>query len=219
MRLIHIWCDYTGRDGAATARHLRAKQSWLQAQKKGAWVNGVVYQDRLMRNSRNLLHEVKPLPYVKDIIDRGIAAAKGQSGDMVIFTNDDSLISEDLIEALEIAPDIGCATRRDFQKLPDVFNYDTIREGEWHPGADLFFFTVAQWHLIKPRFPDMVYACQAWDLVLRNIFKEQGGVEIPNLIAHQIHPQWWVQNQKSPANRYNHRLAKRFFDARNLPFA
>jgi hypothetical protein len=223
MRLIHIWCDYKGRSPEALGRHMRARQSWTTAKRNfnglSGWISSMVDEDRLPRNSQNLLHEVKPLPFVKDIIDRGIANANGKGDDMILFTNDDIAMSEQLCDGIAIGPLLGWGTRYDFHELPEPLNYDTICLGQWHPGADLFYFTVDQWKEIRPEFPDMVYACQAWDLVLRRIIKEKGGVELPGVIAHELHPQWWVAHQYSPANRHNLRLAQKFFRSKNLPLA
>lgn len=216
MRLIHIWCDYTGRKAEDLARHQIAAQSWLKAKQEGQWVTCAVNQNELARNTRKTMADLKPLPYVKDIISHAIKKTRATPTDLLVFTNDDICMAENIVEKLD---GIGWGSRKDFQKVPDVLTEETISTGYFHPGADLFFFPAEAWIALERKFPDMIYACQAWDLVMRCLFREIGGSEVFNQIAHQDHKQWWVANQHSPSNRYNRRIAEHFFKSKNLPLA
>jgi hypothetical protein len=60
-------------------------------------------------------------------------------------------------------------------------------------------------------YPDMVMGREACDMVLRQLIKRTGGVEIPQCIYHEKHPSFWekVGNKESlPSNRLNRAMAK-----------
>jgi len=216
MRLIHVWCDYTGRKAPDLARHQVAAKSWCKAKEQGTWITCAVNQSDLARNTRKTMADLKPLPYIKDIFNYAIKESRAMPDDLLVFTNDDVCMAEGIAGQLN---GIGWGSRKDFKKVPDVFTEETIAAGRFHPGADLFFFPAEAWLTLETRFPDMIYACQAWDLVMRCLLRAMNGTEVVNQIAHQDHEQWWLANKYSPSNRYNRRCAERFFKSKKLPLA
>ena len=90
--------------------------------------------------------------------------------------------------------------------------------GEWFAGTDLVAFTKRWWLEHGSEFPDMVLACECWDLVMRNLIKIHGGIELFEAIYHEIHHAWWYWSdnfKNNPGNHWNRKLSTEFFRARS----
>ena len=61
----------------------------------------------------------------------------------------------------------------------------------------------------------MLLACEFWDLVIRNLMKIHGGLELCDAIYHETHKSWWYRPEnfrKNVGNLYNKELSEKFFN-------
>ena len=142
--------------------------------------------------------------------------------DVVILINADICLTPWGADAIERAVEKYGAchcTRLNFPRpMPVVQHRSQMANGVWFAGTDLVAFTVKWWQENKAEFPDMVLACEGWDLVMRNLINITGGVDVPDAIYHETHDNYWYDGARSrprefPGNAHNQRLSKAFFEA------
>ena len=105
--------------------------------------------------------------------------------------------------------------RHDFVRLtnPLISEADVIK-GKWYCGSDAFAFTVEWWKENREDFPDMYFAREGWDMIMRNMIKRSGGTEIHSAIFHEKHKSFWEapENKNCAENIHNRKLAQEWLN-------
>lgn len=205
MTLIHTWCPPFHRNVGESMRSRAAHSSWDRAYKTGTWLPCEIAEKELPRNASTVLNDPRPLPFIRDIFDRAIEATHAEPDDIIVFTNDDIAMAEEIGPVIEDVK-IGWSSRKDFVSIPRRVTRDILCKGADHPGVDIVFFPVKSWEHIRSVFPDMLLATERWDLVMRSVLKKAGGTEVKNIIAHAMHMAYWTRYWDNPAAKYNCKL-------------
>lgn len=158
------------------------------------------------------------IPKVKQMID--YASEKAEANSIIVISNADILFHPDITgQILHNIERYGAVYfhRWDFQKINSylVASQDKVSLGsKWYPGSDVFAFSKAWWLNKKDEFPDMYFAREAWDMVMRNMIKKYGGVEIHKSIYHEKHPSFWEakENRNCKENIHNRSLASQWLN-------
>ena len=216
-----VWSDTLGEPLSADTqrRNAFARSTWqpLLQSRKG-WVEHHVTE--VPRTSRDF-GDTRTLPFIHDMVEQAVAKTRKPT-DVVILINADICLTPWGADAIERAVEKYGAchcTRLNFPRpMPVVRHRSQMANGVWFAGTDLVAFTVKWWQENKAEFPDMVLACEGWDLVMRNLINITGGVDVPDAIYHETHDNYWYDGARSrprefPGNAHNQRLSKIFFDA------
>lgn len=216
-----VWSDTLGEPLSADAqrRNAFARSTWqpLLQSRKG-WVEHHVTE--VSRTSRDF-GDTRTLPFIHDMVEQAVAKTRKPT-DVVILINADICLTPWGADAVERAVEKYGAchcTRLNFPRpMREVKHRSQLTGGIWFAGTDLVAFSVKWWTEHKAEFPDMVLACECWDLVMRNLINITGGVDVPDAIYHEIHDNYWYDGPRAkprefPGNAHNQRLSKIFFEA------
>lgn len=165
----------------------------------------------------------RALPYLKDVLQKGMDAMKDES-DILAWTNDDVWIHPEIADLLRFHVSIYdvCTSRRCEVEslLPDDAtpeDYKAVHGG--HLGRDLFACTkrwlLDHWNDI----PDFFTASSKFDLALAYLVRNYHGHTLQTIqsldaqawpaeieigyLAHVRHQSHWSQNPDSPAEQHN----------------
>ncbi len=215
--MFHVWNDYDRTDDGNQHRHGLSKLTWeKQYNANPAWVSYPVHDRMLNRSSLNV-GERRSTPFIKDVI--GMAAHEARPEDILVFTNDDSLMLPEFTEIIKSTVGGISAIWGARWELP------TGAEQKWgnpkgyrHCGADVFAFTKQWWSENEKNFPDFLIGYEAWDLCLRMLIEMTGGIQVEGLVAHFIHQPVWhsAEHREGPGNIHNRRLFQQWLANRNL---
>lgn len=201
---------------ASESEKLKAESRSLNASR---WLECEFKRENSWRNSAEApIHDDRPMPFWRDLIDYALQQ-EPRDHDIIALTNSDSCFVPGLTGwVLDTVARHGAAYthRWDFHKKLTVplAHEAAVRRGEWYPGSDAFFFTPEWWRAHGEEYPDMILGREQNDEILRQLIKRHGGVEIPAAIYHEKHASHWEHHgrrQTSNGNRYNQKLAHRFF--------
>jgi len=191
-KIIHTWADFRSElPDDNTARRMKlARASWEIEYATGRWKSRRFFQSVADRDSR-MVGDSRPVPFVHDLIDHAIRAARRPS-DIIALTNADVGFTPGLTGwVLEAIPRHGAAFthRWDFDRLdrPCVSEAEVMTRGKWYSGSDAFFFSVKWWKEHGAEFPDMILGREHWDEVFRQLIKRYQGSEICGAIYHEKH--------------------------------
>lgn len=216
-----VWSDTLGEPLSADTqrRNALARSTWEPLlQSRPGWVEHHVTE--VPRTSRDF-GDTRTLPFIHDMVEQAVAKTRKPT-DVVILINADICLTPWGADAVERAvKQYGAChcTRLNFPRPMQVVKHRSqLTGGIWFAGTDMVAFTVKWWTEHKAEFPDMVLACECWDLVMRNLINITGGVDVPDAIYHEIHDNYWYDGARSrprefPGNAHNQRLSKIFFDA------
>lgn len=216
-----VWSDTLGEPLSADAqrRNAFAHATWEPLlQSRQGWVEHHVTE--VPRTSRDF-GDTRTLPFIHDMVEQAVAKTRKPT-DVVILINADICLTPWGADAIERAVEKYGAchcTRLNFPRPMQIVKHRSqLTGGIWFAGTDLVAFSVKWWTEHKAEFPDMVLACECWDLVMRNLINITGGVDVPDAIYHEIHDNYWYDGARSrprefPGNAHNQRLSKAFFEA------
>jgi hypothetical protein len=173
-----------------------------------------VHDSQLKRTAKGTLKDPRALPYLRDLL--GIALNRSTPNDLVVFTNDDVVLSPGLTETLCLVENAAWSSRMEFVRLPELPTCLEIMMGRKHPGADLFAFTPEWWVLHGDDMPDMVLGAPEWDMVLRLLMQITTGVELHAAIAHEEHRSYWLTHTSDRSTVHNRKLAFEWLAERKL---
>jgi hypothetical protein len=156
------------------------------------------------------------LPKIKDMINC-IAERNINDDDIIFIANSDISIVPNLTGFLLNLRKGGAAYfhRHDFKRLDKpLISEVEIKQGSWYIGSDAFAFTKRWWLNNRNIFPDMYYAREAWDMIMRNMIKRFHGFEIFTSIYHEKHKSFWEskEGKNCKENVHNRRVAKQWLD-------
>ncbi len=152
------------------------------------------------------------IPKVKKMID--YAAEEASDDDIILITNADICFVPGISGWILHETDRHEAVyfhRHDFEKITNLFISESqVGKGKWYAGSDVFAFTKRWWNKHKEIYPDMYYAREAWDMVMRNMIKRSKGTEIHKAIYHEKHKSFWEakENRNCPENLHNRALGQ-----------
>ena len=216
-----VWSDTLGEPLSADTqrRNAFARSTWEPLlQSRQGWVEHHVTE--VPRTSRDF-GDTRTLPFIHDMVEQAVAKTRKPT-DVVILINADICLTPWGADAIERAVEKYGAchcTRLNFPRpMREVKHRSQLTGGIWFAGTDLVAFSVKWWTEHKTEFPDMVLACECWDLVMRNLINITGGVDVPDAIYHETHDNYWYDGARSrprefPGNAHNQRLSKAFFEA------
>ena len=216
-----VWSDTLGEPLSADTqrRNALARSTWEPLlQSRQGWVEHHVTE--VPRSSRDF-GDTRTLPFIHDMVEQAVAKTRKPT-DVVILINADICLTPWGADAVERAvKQYGAChcTRLNFPRPMQIVKHRRqLAGGIWFAGTDLVAFSVKWWTEHKAEFPDMVLACECWDLVMRNLINITGGVDVPDAIYHEIHDSYWYDGARSrprefPGNAHNQRLSKLFFEA------
>ena len=216
-----VWSDTLGEPLSADTqrRNAFARSTWEPLlQSRQGWVEHHVTE--VPRTSRDF-GDTRTLPFIHDMVEQAVAKTRKPT-DVVILINADICLTPWGADAIERAVEKYGAchcTRLNFPRPMQVVKHRSqLTGGIWFAGTDLVAFSVKWWTEHKAEFPDMVLACECWDLVMRNLINITGGVDVPDAIYHETHDNYWYDGARSrprefPGNAHNQRLSKAFFEA------
>lgn len=216
-----VWSDTLEEPLSADAqrRNAFAHTTWEPLLKsRQGWVEHRIAS--VSRSSRDF-GDTRTLPFIHDMVEQAVAKTRKPT-DVVILINADICLTPWGADAIERAVEQYGAchcTRSNFPKpMREVKHRSQLSGGVWFAGTDLVAFSVKWWTEHKAEFPDMVLACECWDLVMRNLINITGGVDVPDAIYHEIHDSYWYDGARSrprefPGNAHNQKLSKAFFEA------
>ena len=165
----------------------------------------------------------RPLPYVRDIIDKGSEGMRFD--DIIVFTNSDTCMSTNCVKKIRSRMkkvDACYSYRRDFAEFLDVIPDGDIKNGKDGFGSDLHAFKYSWWRKNRLSFPPMVFARIGWDAVMRHLIDESGKwpeTKVENIIYHQSHEAFWEKPEnkfKLPGNGLNIFLVNEFLKKRGI---
>ena len=216
-----VWSDTLGESLSADTqrRNALARSTWEPLlQSRQGWVEHHV--TKVPRTSRDF-GDTRTLPFIHDMVEQAVAKTRKPT-DVVILINADICLTPWGADAIERAVEKYGAchcTRLNFPRPMQIVKHrHQLAGGTWFAGTDLVAFSVKWWTEHKAEFPDMVLACECWDLVMRNLINITGGVDVPDAIYHETHDNYWYDGARSrprefPGNAHNQRLSKLFFEA------
>jgi len=206
----HVWSEFTG-DAETERRKALARDTWMEEYRHG-WETLPLLVP--LRDSRSIGDD-RAMPFVRDLADRVVGE---KPTDIIALSNADVCFAPGLTGwILDTVPRHGAAHthRWDFKRLNrPLVNEAEVQRGEWYPGSDAFFFTVAWWRQHRAEYPDMILGREQCDEVLRQLVKRHGGIEIKAAIYHEAHESFWKQPENhgpNEGNRHNRRLARKWF--------
>lgn len=216
-RIFHVFEEHTDKD----ERTINAQNTW-----KTFYRHKQFYRTPLENYPRSslLLGDSRCLPYLKDVLRRGMMLAN--RNDIILFTNGDIVLHPQfdsaIRNALETQPCVT-AFRIEVDSIPDLNSdpADLAVIGSTSYGRDIFAFRnlwlMENWADI----PDFLVGELEWDLVLALMVRSANGIEttapleisqlkppaeLPNgYVFHVKHTGRWLSNefQSSPAKQHN----------------
>lgn len=122
----------------------------------------------LSRNSKDVIGNNRPLPYIKDLFDGCMEFDCDYFG----YINSDILLHSEFFGLFETDKDAYVFYRREIADvgceafMDQEFNY--VWGGDEHPGNDAFFFRKSWWEQHRDEYPDdLVVGETEWDTVYR----------------------------------------------------
>lgn len=156
-----------------------------------------------------------PVPFIRDMIEQ--ACREAEPRDIICIANADiGFVPGITGEILDACYNFGScyAQRHDFRRIERlIVNEVECAAGKKYPGADLFAFTKEWWDKRNQFFPDMLLGREAWDMIMRDLIRSTGGIELHNAIYHEMHDSHWLKHRGCAGNEYNKKLASAWLAA------
>ncbi len=215
MKIYHVVNVYEAKNPEDQKRNAFARKSWEKLYKRG--VIPLHITDAEFSRSSKDIGDTRPVPYVKDVIAKAVAKAKGiKSTDAILVTNMDTILHEGIISDIIKKPIFyGC--RRELEadrtKLLSKAQIDKLVLAH-SSSADVFKFTFGWWKKHKDKYPDMLLGCQWWDTTMIDLMealKKEKDIRVIHNIYHRNHKPFWFSEEtmfKNPGQKHNRELAR-----------
>lgn len=220
-RIHHVVDWYCPSDPANADRHrvLNARRTWDETvtREHNKWVMVWHETDRHAKRTSRDMGDSRKLPFIRDLFD--FAVERLRDDEIVCFTNSDVCLTPEAPDEIRRKLQTGecCYSRRVDLGNTDAptLKRDEIARVRAHVGADLFACRAGFWRKHREEFPDLIYACEGWDWVARQIFKRYNpAAEIsPPVIYHKAHASYWswtVNIVANPAQVHNRNLCEQW---------
>ena len=163
-------------------------------------------------NDNQFNRNIAGLPFLKDILDKGVQQCKNDD-DIIIYTNSDiGLVSNDVT-----FPKGQFFSVRKQVKQPGVYSTEDLKciSYERSVNCDLFGFT-KHWYLEnKNKIPDFIIGSPRWDLAFLILLN---GQRINNITYHVEHESEWKKQFQHPKHSWNKALFQQFQNKLQLGF-
>jgi len=162
----------------------------------------------LKRNSKKIIGNNRPLPYIKDILSQCFK----MECDIFGYINSDILITKNFFDCFDKKKiDAYMFMRYDISQVKDIgeFNKKSFKiKYKNHPGFDSFFFRKKWWELNKQRFHDnLILGEPEWDFYYyQRIYEGTREILIQRDLYHVFHRTIWTL--ESPGAINNRRINK-----------
>jgi len=184
---VHVVNLYPTRDPEVLRRRSVAIETWIES----LWTRGV--QPRIMAT--------REIPKVADLITYGF----GPVGERIILTNADTCVVSDALNTISYA--LGSYDCYYSRRVEAPY-------GQPYAGADLFAMTRLWWEGIRVRWPDLYFAREGWDFVMKALMQESGFRPTYPVIYHEKHEAAWKQNiTTDPLQIHNRQECERWAKA------
>lgn len=206
--------------------------AWQPQYKAGLMEPCHVWDRDVKRTAKNILGDTRALPFLRDVLQAGLDKAGDE--DMIVFTNDDCVITERALKNLQLKlrfTEIVTASRIDLRGgvIPTDTSGDMPWQGSRHLGRELAAFRAGWLRKNLWAIPDMVLGSSEWDLVVAVLARKMCGIKSTNTniglmfpqcelpagsVFHQRHVGYWSLPEvysKAPSQRHNSMLAEELF--------
>lgn len=208
MQIYHIYSSF---DGMTSERYELAKNTWNSID-----TIKIEVPEKLLTS--NVIDDgYRKVPYVKDIINKGIELINNDENYTLLFTNSDSCIFPNIINDLHEIDDVTTHvySRRDVEPdCPPLNNQSEIQSLDIFVGKDGFAFTKNYWINNQSKFLNMAFGSEFWDYVFYLQFKMHSNlVSIDDKLYHRKHETNWNKSEyryTSPSQIHNVKLARDF---------
>jgi len=220
-KIYHVAHDLELQAHPDRERILNARQTWDALQRiDGGW-QPVWYSTIGRRTSRDL-GDVRSVPYVNDLFDKGVDVA-GESG-IVCWSNlDVCLVPEAAAIVRKKLDAASCcfSGRIDVDDARPRRSRRDLSSQPISPGTDLFAFRSSWWLKHRDNFPEMFISCEAFDFMLRKLMEQDNLAAdiIPPILYHERHSAFWADAENrlhNPAQRHNRSAALHWCQQRGL---
>jgi hypothetical protein len=219
-RIIHVVQRWKPNDEQIDRRIFNALQSWIRL-----YMTGDVFPLHLWAFKRDsgAIGDNRKLPYLKDILNAGLQKCE-KDDDIVLLTNDDSILHPDLGLALFVHFDFGfmncvCTGRLNFKQgqQPEWSRQNEMEKFSNDIGRDAFAFRADWLRKALPTIPDMFVGEAQFDLVLGSLIRYSNDIkptlkgrtkcfvkaELPfGWVMHEEHERGWMMGP-TPAQKHN----------------
>lgn len=238
LKFVHAVERHVNGDLEALRRSTAALRSWVALYKTKRMTPAHLWEHDYPRSSKSM-DDPRGLPFLKDVLVEGMT--KAGPDDVIVLTNDDTLLRPGVLEALETklkSVDACGSFRLNFERgqVPDAKAplEAVLKLGKPDLGRDLFAFR-KQW--LKDHWfnlPDFLLGELEWDLVMsvmvrrsagiftsrKNIVEPMPACEIERgYVLHEKHEAAWVSGaqKQSPSKIWNKRLAIEWYAKNGFP--
>ena len=212
QKIVHLYSDYVSRNEDDKRRQEVARATWRREYAKMRWEVAAIPDGALFK-------KLDGMPYIKALYRQ--ACLHAEDDDILLFSNSDICFVEGFTERvfkwIKEYPAIAC-TRRDLKRFDAPVPNSQVLEGEDYVGKDVFIFSKAWWREYSPNYPEMILGREAWDKIMAELIVIGGGAIIRNLIYHETHHSFWLQDRdNNEGNKYNRSLAIDWLRERGKP--
>ncbi len=208
MKIYHIYSTF---DNMSSIRYKVAEKTWSLTD-----ITQIPVSEKLLE--KNLIDDgYRKIPYVKDIIDKGVELINDSDNYIILFTNSDSCMLPTIVDDLKTVTDSDTQVycRRDINfDYNDPLQYDDIASLDVFCGKDGFAFTKNYWIDTKFKFLNMIFGAEFWDYIFYIQFKLHSNLKsIDDKLYHRSHSTDWgssLYRYTSPSQIYNIKLARDF---------
>lgn len=222
LPIIHVAERHKPNNADEARRVGRAVESWISMYDGGAAIPAHLWDAERVSESRKL-------PYLKDVLLKGMNKAKSVD-QIIMFTNDDTILRYGIEDY--IRDNIGgaiCSWRSNFHKgvsIPKLSVDKNVYHNDY--GRDMFAFTKEWLRFHWWNIPDFILGAPEWDVVLAILIRTSHGTtvtkanlkdilpgEMPRgFVLHESHvPAWFGPSAEKD---YNLRLASDWYAKNNL---
>lgn len=159
----------------------------------------------------------KKMPYVIDIINKGIEIVNSESNFIILFTNADSCLLPTVEEELNTVNDEVSLlfSRRDISyDFSQPLSSEEILKTETFAGIDGFAFTKNFWLNNREVFLDTIFGAEFWDyLFYLQLSSYSHVVKNNTTLYHRTHtPVWSLASLRNaiPSQKFNIRVAREY---------
>lgn len=158
----------------------------------------------------------RTVPYVKDLVDYTFSKT---TGDVCVLMNMDILPSPSITNQLSRGMRSHSAAfsfRRDVPQFKVLDDKQIRTQTHVYSGVDLFAISRDWWSKNSDSYPDMLYATEAWDFILRLLMEDTDAKRFLYLIYHVTHTPEGTRNYGSTSQQYNRRLCEPWLANRGI---
>lgn len=215
MKYIHVVSQFKPKDTLTQRRIQFATEQWVKQYRRGPWIRLNVPDSSMPRLFSDTNRKV---PYVKDLIMAG--CSKADDGDVVVLTNSDIIPCESMTDQLNLCFGEGYSAcysyRRDIESQTAIPDAELPTRSRVFAGLDFFAAKKGSWTARLPAYPDMLYATEAWDYLMKIFMRTFGAKEFRFLIYHVIHTSEIERNHDSLSQKHNRELGSKYLRFRGI---